>query len=299
MRIAIVGAGVVGSATGMGLAACGHAVMYYDVSSARRESLAREGHHVVERLADANDCDAYMVCVPTPPGDDGFELCHLRAAMADVAAVVERQRFVTIVVRSTVLPGTMRGVVVPILETGSHLRVGEGVGLCYNPEFLRATSALDDLMHAPITVVGEFDETSADLVTELHAPFGAPVLKTTPENAEAIKCFSNVYNATKVSFFNLLHLAGLHAGFDSAVVARAMESSSLGLRVPSYYTAGGYPYGGECLPKDLAACTAFLRRIGVTQDLLVAVKDVNDEMARLDEEYASGGAVSADCRGCE
>lgn len=278
MRIAIVGSGVVGHATGMGLASQGHDVVYCDKSPERRSELVANGHPVVATVADVRECDVYVVCVPTPANHEGYDLGALRAACHDLAHVLTPGNRVTVVVRSTLLPGTMRDVVLPILETESRLRVGEGFGLCYNPEFLRAASALEDLTHPPLTVCGEFDEESADLVASLHEPFGAPLLRTTPENAEAIKCFSNALNAMKISFFNLLFLAGRRAGLEPEVVAGGIVTAATCVRFPDYGTPGGRAYGGACLPKDLCACIRFLEAQGLDPSLLAAVENVNSDM---------------------
>jgi len=229
---------------------------------------------------EADACDMYVVCVPTPasPGG-GFDLSYIRVAVLEVAAVLASRRFATVVVRSTMLPGTMRNVVLPMLESHSGTHLSKGFGLCYNPEFLRAATALDDFMSPPLIVVGEFDAKSAELVAELYRPFGAPELRTTPENAEAIKCFSNAFNATKISFFNLLFLAGRRAGIDAEVVADAMTVATTAIRFPDYGTPGGRPYEGACLPKDTAASIAYLEQLGVDTSLLSAVIRVNELMA--------------------
>jgi UDPglucose 6-dehydrogenase len=279
VRICIVGSGVVGHTTGVGLSQQGHEVVHYDTSASRREVLAAEGWRTVVRLADIAAPDVYMICVPTPSSEDGFDLSYVRAAASEVAQALGGERYATVVVRSTLLPGTMRAVVLPLLEGGSNLKLGQDFGLCYNPEFLRAATALDDLLHPPLTVVGEFDRKSADMVARLHEPFGALVLRTTPENAEAIKCFSNAYNAMKVSFFNLLFLAGQRAGLEPEVVANGLATAATGIRFADYGAPGGRPYGGACLPKDLAACITFLEQRDLNPSLLSAVSEINRVMA--------------------
>lgn len=284
MKIAIVGSGVVGRTTGQGLCAQGHDVVYCDVLASRRAQLSNEGLPVAASAVEAIHCDVYMICVPTPANGEGFDLNYVFAAVDDVGAVLMGHRFVTVAVRSTLLPGTMRGMVLPALETRSGLRAGEHFGLCYNPEFLRAASALDDFTHPPLTVVGEFDVRSARLVADLYQPFNAPVLTTTPENAEAIKCFSNAFNATKISFFNLLFLAGMRAGLDSNVVADGIALATTAIRFPRYGTPGGRPFGGACLPKDLAACVSYLGQLGVDASLLSAATEINRLM---NDEFGS------------
>lgn len=284
MRIAIIGAGVVGYATGQGLEGQGHEVIYCDISSDRRAELVSRGHSTAPTVAEASRCDVYMICVPTPACDEGFDLTALRGAAADVAHVVKHDWTGTIVVRSTVLPGTMRRTVLPIVETISGRRVGDGLGLCYNPEFLRAASASEDFAHPPLTVIGEFDAASGGRLASIYGALDASVMRTSVENAEAIKCFSNAFNATKISFFNLLYLAALDLGLDPLVVSDGIVKATTGIRFPHYGTPGGRAYGGACLPKDLSACIVLLQGLGLDTSLLSAVSDMNCLVRRLESE---------------
>ncbi len=279
MRICIVGSGVVGLATAAGLKRQGHDVVCHDTSLDRRQALEADGWEVIAALSDAGACDVFFICVPTPPAPEGFDLSYVRVATQAVRDLLKRQSCPVVAVRSTVLPGTMRRVVLPVLE-GDGRTLGRDFGLCYNPEFLRAATALDDLLHPPLTVVGEFDGRSADVVAQLHEPFGAPILRTTPENAEAIKCFSNAFNATKISFFNLLYLVCRSSGLDPEVVSKSLAAATTAIRFAEYGTPGGRPYQGACLPKDTQACISYTRQLGLDATLLQEVVRINEDMAR-------------------
>jgi UDPglucose 6-dehydrogenase len=154
--------------------------------------------------------------------------------------------------------------------------LGEEYGICYNPEFLREAHALEDFLNPPIIVVGGNDKRSGDILGELYASFQAPQVRTTPENAEAIKYLSNAYNAMKISFFNELYLIAQRCGLDHEVLSQALPKSTTAIRLPEYGIRGGYPFGGKCLPKDLAAFIPFVKEQGLNPDLFEAVAGINE-----------------------
>jgi nucleotide sugar dehydrogenase len=160
----------------------------------------------------------------------------------------------------------------------------DAVGFAFpdRPEFLREANALDDFLDPPINVVGTDDKRSADIMRQLYAPLHAPLLVTTLENAEAVKIFSNVYNAGKVSFFNEMYLIAQKLGLDHQVISQALTKSSLGVRIPEYYTRGGHAFGGKCLPKDLAAFITFLREREISPGLFEEVDKINEVMKKLE-----------------
>jgi UDP-glucose 6-dehydrogenase len=116
------------------------------------------------------------------------------------------------------------------------------------------------------------------MLAELYAPFKSPLLRTNLENAEAIKCFSSVYNAMKVSFVNELYLIAQRCGLDHETITEAMIKSSLGIRIPGYYSKGGYPFGGKCLPEDLIAITSFVKEQGLDSRFFEIIADINERM---------------------
>ena len=116
----------------------------------------------------------------------------------------------------------------------------------------------------------------------------SPQFRTPLENAKAIKCYSNVYNTMKVSFFNQVYLIAQKCGLDQEAISQAMLKSSLGIRIPEYYTKGGFPFGGGCLPKDLAPSTHFIQALGQNTHLFGAVAEINDEMRRLEANSERG-----------
>jgi UDPglucose 6-dehydrogenase len=280
MRVSIVGAGTVGAATGMGLHKHGHEVLFHDVDRQRLDILASQGYRVAGNLDSVRASDIHMICVPAPA--NRLDSSPLESAITGVAkALVEQDIFQVVVIRSTVLPFTTTTRIIPLLQRHCPLKLGQDYGVCYNPEFLREAHALQDFLSPPITVIGEADKRSGDLLAELSAPFGAPQLRTTPENAEAIKCFSNAFNALKISFFNELYLIAASCGLDHETISEALPVSATAIRIPGYGIEGGYPFGGKCLPKDLAAVISFAEGQGLNPVLFEAVASVNEQMKRL------------------
>jgi len=283
MLVSIIGAGTVGRATGIGLQQYGHDVIFHDNDSSVLDRLAQEGYKVTGGVEGVRESHIHIVCVPTPLEENEFNLNFLESAVKQVACgMVRKDTYQLIVVRSTVLPFTMKGKVIPLIERYCTIKSGDEYGVCYNPEFLRTAHALEDFLNPPIIVIGESDKQSGDMLAELYAPFSAPQFKTSLENAEAIKCFSNVYNAMKVSFFNQIYLIAQKCGLDHEAISQAMLRSSLGIRIPEYYTKGGFPFGGDCLPKDLSASTSFVNELGLNTHLFNAVADINEEMKKLE-----------------
>lgn len=286
MKVSIIGAGTTGRATGIGLQQYGHQVIFYDIKSGVLEELAKKGYKVAEAPEAVSESDVHMICVPTPLKGNSLDLGSLESAVTQVAkGMARKDAYQVIVVRSTVLPSTTRTKIIPLLECYCSLGLGKEYGVCHNPEFLRAAHALEDFHDAPIIVIGEADKRSGDVLAELYAPFSAPQFRSSLENAEAIKCFSNVYNAMKVSFFNEVYLIAQKCALDHEAISQAMLKSSLGVRIPEYYTKGGFPFGGACLPKDLAAVISFVTEQGLNPRLFEAVAEINEEMEKLQADY--------------
>jgi nucleotide sugar dehydrogenase len=207
----------------------------------------------------------------------------VESAITDLAkTMTQHDEYQVVAIRSTMVPFTTRNKMIPLLERYCHLKLGEHYGVCHNPEFLREAHALDDFLDPPINIIGTNDEQSAGIMRKLYAPFHAPLLVTTVENAEAVKIFSNVYNAGKVSFFNEMYLIANKLGLDHNVISQALTKSALGVRIPEYYTQGGRPFGGKCLPKDLAAFITFLKEHNLSPGLFKEVNKINEVMKKLE-----------------
>lgn len=279
--VVIVGSGVVGTATGKGLASAGHAVTFVDINPQRLEELRAEGYEATDRIELSEEPTIVFLVLPTPSGPTGYDLSALTAGVSNVGAALGRSSgFHTVVLRSTTPPGTCDDVIRPILEATSGKTEGEGFALASNPEFLRAATALEDFLSPAMTVIGSRSTLTVQRLVELFRPFGGPVrtFSTTAE-AELVKCAHNLFNAAKISFWNELWLVAEHLGFNGDEVAATVAISAEGSTNPQYGIRGGAPYGGACLPKDTVGFLGFASQLGLDMPLLSAVIDVNRTMA--------------------
>lgn len=283
--IAVVGSGVVGTATGTGLMAQGHRVVFCDTSLERVTLLRRRGLHAVDAATLASVCpDAYLISVPTPvDSEGGVRLSFVEAAAQAVGrAMLDHPGWPLVVVRSTVPPGTTEDLVGPAVAFASGREPGDGFGLCMNPEFLRAVSAEQDFLHPRVIVIGALDRRSDGALREIYAPWdGVPTVSMDIRTAEATKYISNLFNATKISFFNEMHRILLAVGADPDAASAAAASGAEGLWNPTYGTRGGAPYGGECLPKDTRGFLGFAAGLGMGElmPMLKATIRINEEIA--------------------
>ncbi len=276
--IYIIGAGVVGTATGKGFARHGHDVSFVDVAPERIAALRAEGHRASDRLILGDEPGFIFLTLPTPNDGYRWDLDHIRAGTRTVAAALAGSRAVhTVVVRSTVPPGTCDDVVRPILEKGTGSRAGEGFSLASNPEFLRARCALEDFLSPRMTVIGSHSPRTLERLDNLLAPFGGEMRRCgDPRMAELIKCTHNLFNATKISFWNELWLVSQRLGLDPGTVAETVSRSSEASYNPGYGIDGGAPYGGACLPKDTKGFLGFARTLGLDVPMAAATDLVNE-----------------------
>jgi GDP-mannose 6-dehydrogenase len=272
MRINIYGLGYVGSVSAACLAADGHDVLGIDIDRAKVDSINRGVSAVVEPglselvnrgvacnklRATTNaieDGDVSMVCVGTPSNENG-SLCleYITRAAAQIGEFLRATNSYHVVcVRSTVLPGTVEGLVVPILEHRSHKQAGRDFGVCMNPEFLREGSSIRDYRCPPYTIIGELDSRSGDVVEELYAGVQAPAIRTELAIAEMVKYAGNAFHALKITFANEIGNICKRLGLDGR---RVMEifCRDQKLNVSPAYLQPGFAFGGSCLPKDLRA----------------------------------------------
>ena len=278
--IAVIGSGVVGQATGRGFIRKGHRVTFVDVNPATLQKLQNEGlvARTIEQV-DWNNIDIAMLAVSTPTQSGRIVLDHIEAAARALGEQIQRlNHFVTVVVRSTVVPGTTEKRIKPILEMASGKVAGTDFGLAMNPEFLRQASSVQDFDRPWVTVIGAYDENAARVLKELYLPFGSLSVECTPTEAEMIKYTSNLYNAVKISYFNEVHAICEQMGISSGVVASTVARSAESMWNPLYGTRGGVPFGGACLPKDTEAFMRFVQENGFDNHILAAAIDVNEQL---------------------
>jgi UDPglucose 6-dehydrogenase len=280
MNIVVIGSGVVGQATGRGFIRKGHRVTFVDVNADTLAKLRAE--NLDARALSAVDwraIDIVMLAVSTPTVNGAINLDHIEAAARDLGEQLKQvNHFVTVVVRSTVLPGTTERRIKPILEMSSGKVAGVDFGLAMNPEFLRQVSSVQDFDRPWVTVLGAYDEHAARALRALYLPFGSLTVDCTPTEAEMIKYTSNLYNAVKISYFNEVHSMCEELGISSGVVASTVARSAESMWNPLYGTRGGVPFGGACLPKDTDAFMAFVRDNGFENLLLEATIEANNRL---------------------
>jgi len=276
-RILIIGSGVVGQATGKGFARKGHQISYVDINPQTIERLRADGQTAMTSAeVEWRAVDVVMLAVSTPSVDDQIVLDYIEAAALDVGrGLAQAERFVPVVVRSTVPPTTTEQRITPILERASGKRAGVDFGVAMNPEFLRQVSSEQDFARPWVTVLGASDRRTAQILDALYAPFGALIVRCTPTEAEMIKYVNNVYNAVKISYFNEVHAICEQLGVDSSLIGAAVARSAESMWNPLYGTRGGVPYGGACLPKDTVAFMQFAREHGFAHLMLDATIEVN------------------------
>lgn len=283
-RIFIVGSGVVGAATGQGFLTAGHEVTFVDTSMPRVAELRSRGLDACTALDLSPEPESVVfLTLPTPHRGPRYDLRALTAGTASVgrALAIAPERH-TVVVRSTVPPGTTDGLVRSVLEEQSGRMAGEGFGLASNPEFLRAASAAEDFARPWMTVVASRDPLTVERLRALLAPFGGEMRTfADPVEAELVKCAHNIFNASKISFWNEMWLVARTLGVDLDPIAATVALSAEGSINPQYGIRGGAPYGGACLPKDTWGFLGFAESLGMQMPLLRAVVETNDRLAAI------------------
>jgi UDPglucose 6-dehydrogenase len=279
-NIVIVGAGVVGQATGKGFAKQGHQITYVDVDPKKIQQLNAQGLQAMTAAeVDWDEQEIVMLTVSTPTIQERLILDHLKAATYNVGkGLATTDKYLTVVVRSTVPPTTTEKMLTPILEEASGKRAGVDFGVAFNPEFLRQRTSEQDFDRPWITVLGTTDRATSDILNNLYIPFGGLIVNCRPSEAEMVKYVNNVYNAVKISYFNEVHQICEQLGIDSRLVGAVVARSAESMWNPLYGTRGGVPYGGACLPKDTLAFMEFCRNQGWEHEMLAATIRVNEKL---------------------
>lgn len=275
MKVSIFGLGYVGTVSAGCLANEGHEIIGVDpvrtkvdlINAGRSPIIEKDIEEIIAQAVKAGrlratddtiqairDTELSFVCVGTPSQINGnLDLTHVRNVCEQIGQALRcKSARHTVVIRSTILPGTMRRVVIPVLEETSGKKAGTDFSICNNPEFLREGTAVKDFHSPSKTVIGELDQASGDMLANLYAKLDAPLIRTDIETAEMIKYIDNSWHALKIGFAN--EIGNLCKSF-SVDAHRAMEIFCLDkkLNISSAYLTPGFAFGGSCLPKDLRA----------------------------------------------
>ena len=285
MKVSIFGLGYVGTVSAGCLASDGHQVIGVDPVQTKVDLINNGQSPIIEadinemiasnvhagRLratCDPNDAvretDLSLVCVGTPSQFNGnLDLKYIRRISEQIGeALKEKAARHTVVIRSTILPGTMHKLVIPTLEEFSGKKAGIDFGVCCNPEFLREGSAVKDYNAPPKTVIGELDKASGDLLAALYEKLDAPLIRTDLKTSEMVKYVDNCWHALKIGFANEIGCLAKTFGIDSHAVMNIFCQDRK-LNISTAYLSPGFAFGGSCLPKDLRA----LAYQGKTNDL--------------------------------
>ncbi len=229
--------------------------------------------------------DLSLVCVGTPSNKNGsLDLRYVERVAEQIGAVLaDKDADHVVVIRSTVLPGTVEGLVIPALERASGKRVGQGVEVCMNPEFLRESTSIQDFDDPPFTLIGATSETAADRVAELYAGIDAPLFVTDVKVAEMVKYICNCFHGLKVSFANEVGNVAKQLGVDSHQVMDIFCQDTK-LNLSPYYLTPGFAFGGSCLPKDIRGAQYLARDLDVATPVLDSILPSNDRQVRLAAE---------------
>jgi GDP-mannose 6-dehydrogenase len=252
------------------------------VSAAVRDGRLRGTADVAQAVRSS---DISLICVGTPSQLNGaLDLSYVRKVCEEIGrALRDKNGFHVVVARSTMLPGTMRDVVIPTLEESSGKKAGEDFGVCNNPEFLREGTAVYDYRHPPKTVIGETDPRSGDILVRLYQGLDAPLVRTSVETAEMVKYVDNVWHAVKVAFANEIGNICKPLSIDSHEVMEIFCKDTK-LNLSPYYLKPGFAFGGSCLPKDVRALTYKARSLDLDLPLLNSILPSNER--QIERGYA-------------
>jgi GDP-mannose 6-dehydrogenase len=302
MRVSIFGLGYVGAVASACIADTGHEVIAIDTDPVKVKCIQEGRSPIVEpglaemiaknvaegRLKATLSCeeavmnsDMSLICVGTPSNPDGsLKLDYVVAVCEQIGEVLKNKTgFHSVVLRSTVVPGTARDVAIPALEKTSGKKAGVGFGFGNNPEFLRESQAIFDYFHPPKTVIGAMDDQTAERLTELYKGMDAPLRITEVQIAEGVKYADNAWHATKVGFANELGNILKELGVDSHKVMDIFCLDTK-LNISRAYLRPGFAFGGSCLPKDVRAIRASGKAKGLNTPFFDALLQANEEQVQ-------------------
>src|SRR5712692_7544420 len=302
MRISVFGLGYVGCVSAACLAKLGHEVLGVDINKDKVAMVNAAASPIVEPglgelLAEVvgnrrfrattsteeavHSSDLALLCVGTPGRANGqLDLDAIERVGKKIGAALNgRNDPYTVVLRSTVLPGTTERVLVPALLAGAGGKLRFPLRIAVNPEFMREGSSLRDFAHPPFTLVGCDDPETASLLQSLYTGVDAPFIQTAVRTSEMVKYVSNAFHALKVCFANEIGDVCTALGADPQEVIRIFLMDRK-LNVSEAYLRPGFAFGGSCLPKDLRALVYAGQGTDLSLPLLSAILPANEAQLR-------------------
>jgi GDP-mannose 6-dehydrogenase len=297
MKVSVFGLGYVGSVSAAMLASDGHDVIGVDLNPEKVAAINAGQSPIVEpglgeALQDVvskgrlrattsteeavRGSEISLICVGTPSRRNGsLDLSYVERVAGEIGSVLrDKDDYHVVVVRSTVLPGSTHGIVIPALERESGKKYGEGFGVSMNPEFLREGTAIKDFRNPPMTLVGHNHAADALGTKSLYAALDAPVISTSIRTAEMIKYTSNTWHALKVCFANEIGNLCKQLGVDSHDVMDIFCKDDQ-LNLSPYYLKPGFAFGGSCLPKDVRAIQYRAKELDVEMPVISSILPSN------------------------
>jgi len=298
MKISIMGLGYVGTVSAACLSKDGHQVVGVD-TNITKVGLINDGcSPIIEKdvgdiisasvasgklfainsaLEAVIETELTMVCVGTPSMPNGnLDLSYVRRVCEEIGLALKvKPNSHTVLIRSTMLPGSMKEMVIPTLEKSSGKQAGKDFSVCINPEFLREGSAVYDFYHPPKTVIGSMDDDGASTVASLYKELEAPLINTDLSTAEMVKYTDNVWHALKIGFANEIGLICKSVGIDSHKVMDIFCSDQK-LNLSPSYLKPGFAFGGSCLPKDLRALMYKSKLLDLTLPIINSILHDNE-----------------------
>ena len=298
LRVSVFGLGYVGTVSAGCLAHDGHEVVGVDPVATKVDLINLGQSPIIEteigeiiaatsragRLRATSDTagairdtELSFVCVGTPSQANGnLDLRYIRRICEQIGeALKTKGTRHTVVIRSTILPGTMHKIVIPILEEFSGKKAGVDFGICNNPEFLREGTAVHDYHYPPKTVIGELDVASGDTLAKLYEKLGAPLIRTNVEAAEMVKYVDNSWHALKIGFANEIGNICKSLNLDAHEVMKIFCQDRK-LNISPAYLLPGFAFGGSCLPKDLRALSYQAKMHDLNLPILTSILPSNE-----------------------
>ena len=300
-RLSVIGLGKLGASMAAAFAHRGFEVIGVDINQRAIEAV-NAGHAPVqetnlEELIAANkeriratssheeailNSDISFVIVPTPSDERGaFSLQYAAWAFKEIGkALAKKDTYHNIILTSTVLPGSTRQTLLPILEKESGKKAGRDFGVCYSPEFIALGSIIYNFLNPDFTLIGELDEKCGAQLEEFYSQIvenGAPSARMSLENAELTKISVNTFVTTKITFANMLaEICEKLPGGNVDVVTNALGMDS---RIGRKYLTGGLGYGGPCFPRDNVALTFIANYLGIEAEIASTTDSMNRSIA--------------------
>lgn len=309
-NISVFGIGYVGVVSAACLARDGHSVIAVDISPERVDILNTGRSPIVEKgldevIADTvsrglltatldaeravEDTSASLVCVGTPSNPDGsVGLAHIQQVCSIIGAAIARKTgFHSVIIRSTIVPGTMESVCIPALEEASGLTAGLDFGVGYYPEFLRESTAIEDYDNPGMIVFGALDKQTFAILNQLNKDMPCDIHEVGLRTAEMVKYTSNSWRALKVTFANEIGNISKACGLDGQLVMQLLCSDEK-VNMSPYFMRPGFAFGGSCLPKDVRALQQLAKARDVKAPLLAAVLSANDAQIERAAQMVTG-----------